>query len=186
MTRAYRSADFDPPVRAEGFGGATWCRVFRCPSCLTTLGQQCIGPTYGLNEHGHGPVATGHTVERVELWRELIPLKPTKDGLLSFGLPERAFPETASPAGVVRRPALRRAMSVLPSVETTNQFGLTQRGDPYHVGRHDSLRARASDREFVLALSGPQALLPFVVTCPNRGCKRRWLVAGLPSEGQLT
>ena len=185
MSRAYPPAAFDPPQPVDGYVGVLWFRVFHCGTCRRMIGRQRIGPTYGLDERGHGPVAVGHTIERVELWWELIALPPTPEGLQSFGLPKRAFSEPPGPAGVPRRPALRRATSVLPSVETTDQFGLTQRGDPVYVGRHDPHRARASDHELVLALSGPGALAPFVVTCPNRACRRRWLVGGLPSEAEL-
>ena len=188
MTRAYPPADFDPPQLAEGYGGSTWFRVFRCPVCRTMLGRQRIGRTYGLDASGHGPVATGYTIERLELWWELIEMRPTDDGLRRFGLPRRAYLEAPSPPGTPRRPAVRRATSVLPSVETVDQFGITRRGDPYQVPRHDPRRARMSDSDFVLALSEAQAILPFVVTCPSLACRPyrgHWLVAGLPSGAAL-
>ncbi len=189
MSRAYPPADFDPPQLAEGYGGAVWFRVFRCPDCRTMLGCQRIGRTYGRDASGYGSVATGYTIERVELWWELIKIKPTADGLLRFGLSRRAYLAAPSPSGAPRRPSVRRATSVLPSVETTDQFNITQRGDPYHVGRHDPRRATSADHgDFVLALSQAQARLPFVVTCPSLACRRHrrhWLVAGLPSEAAL-
>jgi hypothetical protein len=188
VTRAYPPADFDLPELAEGYGGPTWFRLFRCHACYTILGRQRIGRTYALDESGYGTVPTGYTIERVELWRGLIALPPTEEGLLRFGLPRRAYFETPSPPGVERRSTLRRATSVLPSVTTVDQLGITQRGDPYHVPRHDPRRARASDTDFVLVLSEAQALLPFVVTCPSPACRphrRHWLVAGLPSAAEL-
>ena len=183
MSRAYRAARFDPPEHAPGSLPA-WYRVFRCDACGTFIGRQRIGPRYGPDEHGYVR-QVGHTIERIELWRELQPTKPTEDGLRAFGLPVRALGERPGPPGIVRRPARRRATAVLPTVEVTDQFGLTQRGDPVYVTRHDPRRARGPEIRLVLALSGPQALEPFVVTCPNRSCKRRWLVGGLPPEMEL-
>jgi hypothetical protein len=189
MSRAYPPADFDPPALAEGYGGATWFRAFRCPVCGTILGRQRIGRIYGLDASGYGLVPTGYTIERIELSRGLIALPPTPDGLLRFGLPKRAFLESPSSPGTERRSALRRSTLVLPSVEITDQFNITQRGDPYHVGRHDPRRDTSAEHgDFVLALSQAQALLPFVVTCPGLACRpyrRHWLVAGLPSEAAL-
>ena len=189
MTRAYPPADFDPPALAEGYGGATWYRTFRCPVCHTVLGRQRIGRTYGLDADGYGPVATGYTIERVELARGLIALPPTDDGLLRFGLPQRAYLAAPTRPGIGRRSALRRSTLVLPSVEVVDPFGITQRGDPYHVTRHDPRRDTSSQHgAFVLALSQAQARLPFVVTCPSPPCRpqrRHWLVAGLPSEAEL-
>jgi len=188
VSRAYQLAGFDPPQLAEGYGGATWFRVFRCPACRTILGRQRIGVVYGRDASGYGVQAAGHTIKRVELARELIALEPTADGLLRFGLSRRAYLEAPSPPGTQRRSALRRATPVLPSVETVDEFNITQRGDPYHVPRHDPRRARTSESDFVLALSGAQAILPFVVTCPSLPCRperRHWLVGGLPSAAEL-
>jgi hypothetical protein len=189
VSRAYSPAAFDPPQLAEGYGGATWFRVFRCPVCRTILGRQRIGRTYGLDAAGSGPVATGYTIERVELVRGLIALPSNEDGLLRFGLPQRAYLEAPTRPGIERRSALRRSTSVLPSVEIVDQFGITQRGDPYHVARRDPRRdTRSEHGAYVLALSGAQALLPCVVTCPSVPCRphrRHWLVAGLPSETAL-
>ena len=176
MSRASPAASFDPPHAAPGFGAATWFRVFRCPACRTVLGRQRIGVAYRLDERQMGVRPSGHTIERVELGRGLIALDPDADGLRRFGLPSRAYLAPASPAGVRRRSALRRTTLVLPSVEG---------GDPYHVGRHDPRRARTAGGDFVLALSGAQAILPFVVTCLNLRCRRHWLVAGAPAAADL-
>ena len=176
MSRVFPPASFDPPQAAPGFGAATWFRVFRCPACRTVLGRQRIGVVYGPDEHQIGVRPTGHTIERVELWRGLVPRDPGDDGMLQFGLPRRAYFAAASPPGTTRRSSLRRDTLVLPSVEG---------GDPYHVARHDPRRAKTSEGDFVVALSGKQALMPFVVTCLNLRCKGHWLVAGAPSAAEL-
>lgn len=176
MSRAFPLASFDPPQVAQGFGAATWFRSFRCPACQTVLGRQRIGLVYGPDEQQLGVRSTGHTIERVELWRGLVPRDPDDEGMLRFGLPRRAYLDAASPPGTTRRSPLRRDTLVLPSVEG---------GDPYHVARHDPQRARTSAGDFVLALSGEQAILPFVVTCLNLRCRRHWLVAGTPSAAEL-
>lgn len=176
MSRAYPPVKFDLPTLAEGFSAATWLRLFRCPVCHAVLGRQRIGVVYGPDERQMGVQPTGHTIERVELRRGLVPRDPDADGMLRFGLPRRAYLAAASPPGTRRRSSLRRDTLVLPSVEG---------GDPYHVTRHDPLRARTSEGDFVLALSGKQALLPFVVTCLNQQCKGHWLVAGAPSAAEL-
>jgi hypothetical protein len=176
VSRAYPPASFAPPQVAAGFGGATWFRVFRCPACQTVLGRQRIGLVYGLDEQQIGVQPTGHTIERVELSRGLVPRDPDDDGMLRFGLPRRAYLDAASPPGTRRRSSRRRETLVLPSVEG---------GDSYHVARHDPRRARTSAGDFVLALNRERALLPFVVTCLNLGCKGHWLVAGAPSAAEL-
>jgi hypothetical protein len=176
VSRAYPPARFDPPEAAKGLGGATWFRVFRCPACQTSMGRQRIGVVYERDESGYGLRQRGHTIERVELVHGLIALAASDDGMLRFGLSGRAYTEAANPTGTKRRSALRRSTSVLPSVEG---------GDPYHVARHDPRRARTAESEFVLALSGGQATLACVVTCPRRGCQRHWLVAGAPSAAEL-
>lgn len=176
MSRAFPPASFDPAQVAPGFGATTWFRVFRCPACQTVLGRQRIGLVYGPDAHRMGVQPMGHTIERVELSRGLVMRDPDDDGMLRFGLTRRAYLAAASPPGTKRRSALRRDTLVLPSVEG---------GDPYHVARHDPQRARASGGGFVLALSGKQALLPFVVTCLNLECKGHWLVAGAPSPVEL-
>ena len=84
-----------------------------------------------------------------------------------------------------RRSPVSRGTSVLPSVETRDQFDIVRRGDPYHVARHDPRRARTAGSALVLALSGGQVLLPFVVTCANSRCKGHRLVGGLPSAAEL-
>ncbi len=176
MSRAHPLASFDPAQVAPGFGAATWFRIFRCPICQTVLGRQRIGVVYGPDEHQMGVEPMGHTIERVELWRGLVMRDPDDDGMLRFGLPRRAYLAAASSLRTRRRSSLRRDTLVLPSVEG---------GDPYHVARHDPQRARTSEGDFVLALSGKQALLPFVVTCLNLRCKGHWLVAGAPSAADL-
>jgi hypothetical protein len=175
VSRAYPLASFDPPQAAPG-SASTWFRVFRCPACQTLLGRQRIGVVYGRDEHEMGVRPTGHTIERVELCRGLTVLDPLDDGMLRFGLLTRSYMGVTNPPGTRRRSALRRDTLVLPSVEG---------GDPYHVARHDPRRARTSDGEFARALSGMQAILPFVVTCLNRECRRHWLVAGVPSTAEL-
>lgn len=185
MSRAYALVDFDPPQLAAGYGGATWFRLFRCRACHTTMGRQRIGRTYGPDAGGSGIGATGYTIERVELVREMVELPPV-DGLPSFGLPRRAFRERLSPRGTERRSAVRRVTLVLPSMEGVDQLGITQRGDPVHVSRHDPRRARGGESgAWMLALGRAQALEPCVVTCPNLACRRRWLVAGLPRETEF-
>jgi hypothetical protein len=176
VSRAYPLASFDPPQAALGFGAATWFRIFRCPACQTILGRQRIGLVYGPDEQQMGVRPTGHTIERVELRRGLVQRDPDDEGMLRFGLSRRAYLAAASPPGTRRRSSLRRDTLVLPSAEG---------GDPYHVARHDPQRARTSEGDFVLALSGKQALLPFVVTCLNQQCKGHWLVAGAPSAAEL-
>jgi hypothetical protein len=177
VSRAYPPATFEAPQAALGFGAATWFRVFRCPACQAVLGRQRIRVTYGPDEEGIGVRPIGHTIQRVELVQGLVLLGPDEDGLLRFGLPRRAYLAPTSPSGARRRSALRRATSVLPSVEG---------GDPYHVARHDPRRARDADSDFVLALEGTDAVLPFVVTCPNPLCERHWLVGGAPSAAELS
>ena len=147
MSRAYPPARFDPPALAEGYGGATWFRVFRCPTCRTILGRQRIGLVYRHDELNLGLRPTDHTIERVELVRGLVPRDPDAEGLLRFGLPRRAYLEAPSSPGMQRRSALRRITLVLPSVETVYPFNVTRRGDPYHVARHDPRRARTSGSE---------------------------------------
>jgi hypothetical protein len=175
VSRAYPLASFDRPEAAPGLP-ATWFRVFRCPACQTLLGRQRIGVVYGRPEDEMGVRPMGHTIERVELCRGLTALDPLDDVMLRFGLLSRAYTRAALPPGARRQSTVRRDTLVLPSVEG---------GDPYHVTRHDPRRARTADGEFVLALSGPQAILPFVVTCRKRGCQRHWLVGGAPSAAEL-
>lgn len=174
VSRAYPLVSFDAPQVA--YNAATWFRVLRCPACQTVLGRQRIGLAYGPDENDIGVQPIGHTIERVELARGLVVRDPDDDGMLRFGLPRRAYMAAAGPPSTTRRSSRRRETLVLPSVEG---------GDSYHVARHDPRRARTSAGDFVLALSGKQALLPFVVTCLNLGCKGHWLVAGAPSATEL-
>jgi hypothetical protein len=185
MSRAYPPAQFDPPERIRA-DWAVWHRVFRCASCGATLGRQRISLAYAPDPGGMGLGPASHRIERIELWWELGPIPPGGDGMRRFGPSRRAYLAKPSPPGVQRRPSLRRATSVLPTVEGTDQFGNTRRGDPYRVARHDPRRAKASDGEFRLALGEADAHDPIVVTCPNQRCRRHWLVAGLPPEAAFT
>jgi hypothetical protein len=187
VSRAAPPARFDRPERVADLGGAIWSCTFRCPACGTLLGRQRIGPRYGPDANGAGLLQIGHTIERVELVRGLIPLDPDPAGLHRFGLPAQGYTARPSPPEAIRDSVVRRATSVLPSVETIDEVGITERGDPYHVSRHDPRRARGVERgPYVLALSGPGALQPFRVTCPDLRCRRHCLVGGLPSEAEFS
>src|SRR5665213_1573083 len=136
MSRAYRPASFDLPEAVSSSARAMWFRVFRCPLCQTVLGRQRIVMAYSPGERETGLNRIGHTIQRVELSRGLVPLDADDDGMLRFGLPKRAYLAPVSPPGTKRRSGLRRDTLVLLSVEG---------GDPYHVTRHDPRRARISD-----------------------------------------
>ncbi|MGC8635414.1 MAG: hypothetical protein ACP5VP_12320 [Candidatus Limnocylindrales bacterium] len=183
--RAYPLARFDPPQLAEGYSFPTWFRYFRCGACGTTLGRQRIGQTVRVDQ-ASGDRVPDYRLERVELHPDLIYLSEQRDGLYSFGLPARAYTEPSAPPGVTRRSLLRHHRATLPSVSRHN---------PYEAPRHEAQEARTPPSGgWVLALTTPDGIdplpfdgldvtRPFVVTCVK--CRRRWLVAGRPSDAEL-
>jgi len=183
--RAYPSARFDPPQLAEGYGGATWFRSFGCSKCGTALGRQRIGQTVRVDQ-ATGDRVPDYRLDRIELHPDLIYLGELPGGPYSFGVPARAYNARSTPPGVTLRSLLRHGRSTLPSVSLQNR---------YEAQRHDPMRARTPPSSpWVLALTTPDSLdlLPFsgkdvtrplVITCV--GCRRRWLVAGRPSDAEL-
>jgi len=176
----YPMAVFGPFNALAGHGGPyRFRRKFGCPNPACAAARHGAGAV-GRRRIGRqtiseriDPMAAyaviGHAVERVELGLELIPLADLPSGLLSFGLPRSVRRQSPTPGKPLRTP-LHRATPVLASV-----------GDPYRVGRHDPTRARGRGGYWRLALSGPPASRPFVVTCPD--CRGRCQIDGaLPAD----
>ena len=178
----YPAAFCEPFGVLPGQGGPfRFRRKFSCPSpaCETArheagargrcrIGRQTV--TERIDPMA-GYAVVGYVVDRVELGWELIPLPDLPGGLLSFGLPLSVRRQSPKPGKPIRTP-LHRAVPVLASV-----------GDQHRVGRHDPRRARGGSAYWRLALSGPKASRPFVVTCPD--CRERCHVDGSLPDDEL-
>jgi hypothetical protein len=178
----YPAVRFEPFIVLPGrVGPGRFRRKFSCPNPACELERSKAG-AHGRRRIGRQTVAeridplagytvVGHALERVELGWELIDLPELPDGTLSFGLPRSVRRASPTPGKPISTP-LHRAVPVLASV-----------GDPYRVGRHDPGRARGGGAFWRLALSGPKASGPFVVTCPD--CRERCLVDGSLPDDEL-
>jgi hypothetical protein len=178
----YPAALYEPFGVLPGPGGPFRFRCkFSCPNPACEVARRAVGAR-GRCRIGRqtiteridpmaGYAVVGYVVDRVELALELIPLPDLPGGMLSFGLPRSVRRQSPTPGKPIRTP-LHRAGPVLASV-----------GDPYRVGRHDPRRARGRGAYWRLALSGPKASRPFVVTCPD--CRVRCLVDGSLPEDEL-
>jgi hypothetical protein len=176
----YPAALYEPFIVLPGQGGPyRFRRKFSCPNPACAPARRAGGAS-GRRRLGRQTVAeridpstaytiVGYAIERVDLGWELIDLPDLPGGLLSFGINQSVRLQSPTPGKPIPTP-LHRAVPVLASV-----------GDPYRVGRHDPGRARGGGAFWRLALSGPKAGGPFVVTCPD--CRERCLVDGsLPGD----
>ena len=178
----YPTAFFEPFSVLPGQGGPYRFRhKFSCPNPACEVARRAAGVN-GRRRIGRQTVAeridpmaayavVGYAADRVDLGWELIPLSDLPGGMLSFGLPLSVRRPSPTPGKPIPTP-LHRATPVLESV-----------GDPYRVGRHDPARARGRGAYWRLALSGPKASRPFVVTCPD--CRKRCLVDGSLPDDEL-
>ena len=194
----YPLAFFDPPVPLPKLDSWHWRRKFRCPDSVCVerrrqtgmrgrrvLGWQQIQK--GMHVHGapmrpDGTLEPGAPVvpdevyfliEKVWLANELKDLPDLPDGTRSFGLPEVARRDSDASSRA-------HAISVLASAGPTSFQGS---GDPYRAQRHAAGRVGGGTGYWIIALTYPKTLLPFVVTCPD--CESRcWVDSALP-EGEL-
>jgi hypothetical protein len=178
----YPAAFFDAFSVLPGQGGPfRFRRKFSCPNPACEVARRAAGAG-GRRRIGRqtvteridpmaGYAVVGYAVDRVDLGLELIPLPDVPGGTLSFGLPRSVRRQSPTPGKPISTP-LHRAVPVLASV-----------GDPYRVGRHVPGRARGGGAYWRLALSGPKASRPFVVTCPD--CRERCLVDGSLPDDEL-
>jgi len=182
MMETYPAALCEPFSVLPGQGGPfRFRRKFSCPNPACEVARRAAGArgrrrlgrqtvTERINPMA-GYAVVGYAIDRVELGWELIDLADLPGEMLSFGLPLSVRRQSPTPGKPIRTP-LHRAVPVLASV-----------GDPYRVGRHDPGRARGGGAYWRLALSGPKASRPFVVTCPD--CRERCLVDGSLPDDEL-
>lgn len=178
----YPAAVLESFIALRGQGGPYRLRrKFSCPNPACEVARRAVGAG-GRRRIGRqtvteridpmaGYAVVGYTVDRIELGWESRDLPDLPDGTLSFGLSLSVRRQVPTPGKPVRNPA-HRATPVLASV-----------GDPYRVGRHDPRRARGGGSYWRLALTGPKANQPFVVTCPD--CRERCLIDGSLPEDEL-
>jgi hypothetical protein len=182
LMQTYPAAIFEAFIILPGGAGPSrFRRKFSCPNLACEVARKAAGAA-GRRRIGRqtiteridpmaGYAVVGYAIERVELGWELIDLPDLPGGTLSFGLNQSVRGESPTPGKPISTP-LHRAVPVLASV-----------GDPYRVGRHDPARARGRGAYWRLALSGPKASGPFVVTCPD--CRERCLVDGSLPDDEL-
>lgn len=175
----YPSAAFSRKLaQLEGPHFRTWRRKFFCPNPSCELRRREVGKRgrrllrrQEIREHidqAHGYHVSGYSVERVELSRELLPLRDLPDGTLHFGPSRSGWRQPPTPGQPVPSP-LRQAIPVLSS-----------EGDFYRVGRNARSRVRGgTGPHWNLALSEERAAQSFAVTCPD--CRERcWVDGSLP------
>jgi hypothetical protein len=156
----YRPAVWDVPSRIAGHV-ATWRRKFRCPYCDAIGGAQQVRMT--LDPSTWKP--TGYRVERVELPYFIRELDNLANGLRLFGYPNRTHTRGRSEHSLIHR--------MLPVLEAV--------GDQARAARRSPSRVRQMGKGLSLALSGDVAAAPFVMSCANLRCRRRYLVESAPT-----
>ena len=194
----YLLAVFDHPVPLPKLDSWHWRRRFRCPNpacardraaagrrgCRVLGWQQIQKQVYvrGAPMRPAGTVEPGapsvrdevyYLIEKVWLANELKDLPDLPDGTRSFGLPEGA-------RGNADASSRAHAISVLTSAGPTHFQGS---GDPYRAHRHAAGRVDGGTGYWIIALTYPKAMQPFVVTCPD--CRHRCLVDSAPPEDEL-
>jgi hypothetical protein len=194
----YPLAFFDPPVPLPKLDSWHWRRRFRCPNPACARDRQQAGRrgrrvigwqqihkwvhVRGVPTRPDGtveaeapilPDEVGYLIEKVWLANELTDLPDLPDGTRSFGLPEGA-------RGNPGRSSRAHAISVLASAGPTLFQGS---GDPYRAPRHAAGRVGGGTGYWLIALTYPKTLRPFVVTCPD--CESRCRVDSTLPEDEL-
>lgn len=160
MTTRYASALWEVPSRIQG-DLPTWRRKFRCPHCRAIGGVQRVRVVLDPAEL----TPTSYRVERVEIPYYMRELPHLADGLRLFGYARRTHLRRRS-----QHSPIHRRTPVLEAV-----------GDRARPARHSPQRVRGKASGLILALDAAQAGEPFVMSCVNLDCRRRYLVDSLPT-----